>query len=226
MDEEDKIRLSAMFDGEATDLEERRFFRDHAPADSALRLARWETVRQVLRGGQTSFFSEAQQVALFEGIHAAIDEEAPLTAGGAPKMPSKRRPIAFAAAASVLLIIGVGLLMPDLQNVDLASERDGVAVSGGSLAEQSMGEPSVREPSVREFSTRQSSTREVASIAFDPSRSGSNELDEVDTNPDLRALDAAGRAKLRAYLQQHDRVSQSGSRQAFVNFPQSSDVER
>ena len=82
------------------------------------------------------------------------------------------------------------------------------------------------EPSVGQHSTRQPSMREVATIGFDPNRSVSNELDEVDTNPDLRALDAEGRAKLRAYLQQHDRVSQSGSRQAFVNFPQSSGVER
>ena len=221
MDEEDKIRLSALFDGEATDLEERRFFRDHAPADSAHRLARWETARQVLRGGQTSFSSEAQQVALFESIRTAIAEEAPLTMTGVPKMPSKRRPIAFAAAASMLLMIGVGLLVPEFQNGDSANKRGDIAVSGGSLARPSMGEPSVGQ-----HSTRQPSMREVATIGFDPNRSVSNELDEVDTNPDLRALDAEGRAKLRAYLQQHDRVSQSGSRQAFVNFPQSSGVER
>ncbi|MGB2482105.1 MAG: hypothetical protein ACPH91_12305, partial [Pseudomonadales bacterium] len=211
MDLEDKIRLSAMFDGEATDLEERRFFRDHAPADSALELARWEAVRQALRGRQPSFISDTHQVALFESIHEAIAKEPSLAPVSEPKTTSRRRPMAFAAAASVLLMVGVALMVPELQDIDSVQNRDGVAMNAlGDDARK------VRDPA----------RTEVLSVALDPSKLGTNELDEVDTNPDLRALDAAGRAKLRAYLQQHDRVSQSGSRQAFVNYPNPRDGDQ
>ena len=37
----------------------------------------------------------------------------------------------------------------------------------------------------------------------------------------VKALDEVGRAQLRAYLKQHDELSQLGSRQVFVNYPSS-----
>jgi len=54
----------------------------------------------------------------------------------------------------------------------------------------------------------------------------SEDLDELSLNPELRALDEASRAQLRAYLQQHDQLSQLATQQRLVSYPRTASKDQ
>ena len=200
MNSDEKTTLSALIDGATESLEERRFLRDHDPAVVVDTVARWQLIGNSIRGSDR-LAVEADlkaQPALFHRIQAEIASEtkviSPLAHEGSPA----RKPWVLGLAASVLIVALAAFIIPSLQVPAPTLESSQASLAVPIKPEQS-----------------------VALASFNVTGARSTDFDEMNTNPDLKVLDAVGRAQLRAYLKQHDELSQLGSRQVFVNYPSS-----
>ena len=198
MNGDEKATLSALIDGESDSLEERRFLRDHDPALAIETVQHWQLIGRVLRRDQGVDADLAAQQALFRRIQVEVAAEADELAVSEKKSFSLGRPWIYGLAASVLIVALAAFIVPSLQTP--------TPTLGPSQA-------AVQAP----VDQRQS----VALAAFNTTDASEVAFDEMRANPDLKALDEVGRAQLRAYLKQHDELSQLGSRQVFVNYPSS-----
>ncbi|MBT3461816.1 MAG: hypothetical protein HN453_06545 [Gammaproteobacteria bacterium] len=198
MNSDEKATLSALIDGESESLEERRFLRDFDPALAMEAAQSWQLIGRVLRGGQDFDADLAGQQALFCRIQAEIAAEPDLAVVPEKKTATIGRPWIYGLAASVLIVALAAFIVPSLQAPTPALGPN---------------EASVKAPGDQGQS--------VALAAFNTMDTSEVAFDEMRANPDLKALDDVGRAQLRAYLKQHDELSQLGSRQVFVNYPPS-----
>jgi len=198
MNGDEKATLSALIDGESESLEERRFLRDHDPAMAIETVQRWQLIGRVLRGGQAVDVDLSEQRALFRRIQAEVAAETDGLAVPETNTFSLGRPWIYGLAASVLIVALAAFIVPSLQ------------VPAPTLGPSQVAVQAPVDP-------RQS----VALAAFNTTDTSEVAFDEMRANPDLKALDEVGRAQLRAYLKQHDELSQLGSRQVFVNYPSS-----
>lgn len=199
MNGDEKAILSALIDGESEALEERRFLRDHDPAKAMDTVQRWQLIGRVLRGGQGVNTDLAAQQTLFRRIQAEVAAETDGIAIPRKNAFSLGRPWVYGLAASVMVVAVAAFIVPSLQ-----------APAPTLGPSQAAGQAPIDQ------------LQNAGMAAFNTATTDSDAYDEMRANPDLKALDEVGRAQLRAYLKQHDELSQLGSRQVFVNYPPAS----
>ncbi|MDG1113260.1 MAG: hypothetical protein P8N63_05745 [Pseudomonadales bacterium] len=198
MNSDEKATLSALIDGESESLEERRFLRDYDPVLAMEAAQSWQLIGRVLRGGQDVDADLAGHQALFRRIQTEIAAEPDLAVVPEKKTATSGRPWIYGLAASVLIVALAAFIIPSLQSPAPALV-----------------------PSEASVEARGDQGQSVALAALNRTDTSEVAFDEMRANPDLKALDDVGRAQLRAYLKQHDELSQLGSRQVFVNYPPS-----
>ena len=196
MNPEDKEALSAWLDGESAPLEERRLLRDHEALALLPSIAGWQEIGDALRGERSSALSVAERREQFNMISKAIRRVAKDTEDKstvAPQQPSRTafRSRWFSAVASVAAVAVVGILM-----------LDGLTPRTESTLTAAAPEPTrVEQPLIL--------------AGAEPTVMS----DALRSNPELKALDDASRARLRAYLKQHDRLSHLATQQRLVSYP-------
>ena len=175
--------LSALIDGEASEIEVHRLLREFRSAEGLVdRWAIYQQVRTTVRRGAepVSSLTPAHHQALFDRISDAIDAEdahqrAPLAATSSTRVVLGT----LALAASLVVAIFIGVQQPeDATNL----------VDAG-----------------------QSTPVEVQTV--------SNTVADQQT-PELVELDEEKQRRLRAYLNQHDRMARTNSNEQWVNFKQ------
>jgi negative regulator of sigma E activity len=200
--EDQKEAWSAFVDGELSELEELRLIRQSDFAQVGPSVHRWASVREHLRSGrQSSALSSEGQAILNQRISHALDAETP--AGGSqeaePNRFTRRRVVPFAAAASIVLALTVGLL---LQSPSYGP--NGTGNESSLLAENGY---EVRPSASLAVQNQTNSGPQAAMLA----RAESSEL---------KALDDETQARLRRYLEEHDRsVGLRASNPQFVGYP-------
>lgn len=193
--------ISALMDGEASEIEIHRLLRDLEKTEAMKRrFFTFQSIRQVIRSpssGQVSLDVERHMV-LFNRISAAVSEE-PCHDLAAPVKRRWTRPVAgFAVAASLLVAIGVG--------VNLSQEQ----VAGTVADQQPALQPDSRSPAVN---TRPVST--AVAGADTPSGLAPGVPSDL---YQLKEPDEANLKVLREYLNRHDRA-RLGSDQQLVTYP-------
>ncbi len=190
-----KESLSALIDGEASEIEVHRLVREYGD-DASLRSswATFQQVRSVVRNDSTGL-TPAQHIELHQRISAAIETEE-LYDGGPLAVParSKRMPAvaaSVAVAASLVVAVFVGV---NQQTTETAAPE--VAAAPAAL--------------VAPPPTGMVSARAAADIA-------GNET------PELIELDEDKQQRLRNYLYQHDRMSRMNDNTQFVNYQRNGD---
>lgn len=181
--------LSALIDGEASEIEVHRLVREFRSDET---LARSWTIYQHIRGSirtgdEMSRLSPEHHLSLFERIGSAIDEE---DAHNVDAAGSRSRPATRVVAGS--LAVAASLVVAVFLGVQVQQEE----AAGGSVASHPAAIP-VR-PVANNGATSASLSPEVES--------------------DLVELDEEKQRRLRAYLNQHDRLSRMNSDKQLVNY--------
>ena len=194
--ESKKSSWSAFVDGELSELEELRLIRESDMTAVASSVYRWNVLRDKLVAQQAqSSLSVDEQVILNQRIMAALDEEGEM----AMKAPARTRPLwPMAAAASLVVAVAVGLLIQEPSSVGVDTSQ--VASSGAAPALG--GQDVIAGPAF------------VQNAATPMVASGESQL---------KALDEETQARLRQYLEEHDRsVGRRANQPQFVTFPNGS----
>lgn len=193
--------ISALMDGEASEIEIHRLLRDLEKTEAMKRrFFTFQSIRQVIRSpssGQVSLDVERHMV-LFNRISAAVSEEPCHDLAASVKRRWTRPVAGFAVAASLLVAIGVG--------VNLNQEQ----VAGTVADQQPALQPDSRSPAVN---TRPVST--AVAGADTPSGLAPGVPSDL---YQLKELDEANLKVLREYLNRHDRA-RLGSDQQLVTYP-------
>ena len=194
--ENKKSSWSAFIDGELSELEELRLIRESDLAGMASSVYRWSELRNKLTAqqGQPSL-SIDEQVMLNQRIMAALDEEGELVA----KDSTRARSLwPMAAAASLVVAVAVGLLIQSTSNVLVDSEQVASSTPASGTEGQNAGARSA-----------------LVQNAVMPLVANSE--------TELKALDEETQARLRQYLEEHDRsVGRRANQPQFVTFPNGS----
>lgn len=204
--------MSALMDGEASEIEIHRMLRD---PDTTEKLKQsfftFQSIRQVIRspsGGQVALDVERHSV-LFDRISAAVADEE----GYDLVTPNERRwtkPVAgFAVAASLLVAIGVG--------VNLNSGTDPGVVAGQPRSGQPANGTSVA-IATQPVSTVVARRGVENSLAPELASERSSEMPDLSQLPELKELEQKNLELLREYLNRHDRA-RLGSDQQLVTYP-------
>lgn len=197
---EQRETLSAMMDGEASEIEIHRVLRQMGD-DQSLKETwlSWHQVRSVVQGGKDSHHMPLRtHMDLHARISAAVAEEsAPV--GKPINTPSSRigfaRPAAgLAMAASLVVAVFVGMQIQSMNTAD----------STGEVATQPIAPTTAVQP---QYVTNQPGPQLAAPV---------REQSEIES--DLRELDEEGQRRLRAYLQQHDQLRMNNDTQ-YVTYP-------
>ena len=187
--------LSALIDGEASDIEVHRLVRDFRSDESLISSwAVYQHIGSTLRAGSGLVSSEHHQQ-LFTRITDSIESEESHSEE-AQKAVSPRSVIAgsLALAASVVVAIFVGIQpLPELDSLADAAPR---AAFTGSV------------------SSNQSPALDVQTVVI-PS-------EVQQRTPELVELDEEKQRRLRAYLNQHDQMSKMSAGKQFVKFKETS----
>ena len=186
-----KESLSALLDGEASEIEVHRLVRDFR-SDESLKSswAVYQNIGSTLRAGRGSASTEHHQQ-LFARITDAIESE-DSHFRKVKKAASPRTVIAgsLALAASMVVAIFVGI-QPPSESESLADAEPRAAVTGT-------------------VSSKQSPALDVQTVAI-PS-------EVQQRTPQLVELDEEKQRRLRAYLNQHDQMSRMSAGKQFVKF--------
>jgi len=187
--------LSALLDGEASEIEVHRLVRDFR-SDESLKSswAVYQNIGSTLRAGRGSVSTEHHQQ-LFARITDAIESE-DSHSREIQKSASPRTIIAgsLALAASMVVAIFIGIQQP--------SESQPLADAGAQTS--SMGT----------VSSNQSPVLDVQTVA--------NQSDVQPRTSELVELDEEKQRRLRAYLNQHDQMSRMNPGKQFVNYKETS----
>ena len=194
--ESKKSSWSAFIDGELSELEELRLIRESDLAGMASSVYRWSELRNKLTAqqGQPSL-SIDEQVMLNQRIMTALDEEGELVA----KDSTRARSLwPMAAAASLVVAVAVGLLIQSTTNVLVDPEQVASSIPASGIEGQNAEARSA-----------------LVQNAVMPSVANSE--------TELKALDEETQARLRQYLEEHDRsVGRRANQPQFVTFPNGS----
>ncbi len=207
-----KESMSALMDGEASEIEIHRMLRDPDMTEELKQsFFTFQYIRQVIRspsGGRVALDVE-RHGALFERISAAVADEE----GYDMATPNERRwmkPVAgFAVAASLLVAIGVGVnLNPGSDSGVVAGQpHPGQPANSTSVAIATQPVSTVvARPGVENGLTPELTSELVA------------ELPDLSRLPELKELDQENLKLLREYLNRHDRA-RLGSDQQLVTYP-------
>ena len=187
--------LSALLDGEASEIEVHRLVRDFR-SDESLKSswAVYQNIGSTLRAGRGSVSTEHHQQ-LFARITDAIESE-DSHSREIQKSASPRTIIAgsLALAASMVVAIFIGIQEP--------SESQPLANAGAQT------------PSMGTVSSNQSPVLDVQTVA--------NQSDVQPRTSELVELDEEKQRRLRAYLNQHDQMSRMNPGKQFVNYKETS----
>ena len=194
--ESKKSSWSAFVDGELSELEELRLIRESDMAEVAPSVFRWNEVRNEMIAPQVQpSLSVDEHVMLNERIMAALDAEGEMVT----KCPTRSRPLwPVAAAASLVVAVAVGLIIQNPSSVRV--DADQVASSGAATGLE--GQDVIASPAF------------VQNAATPVVGSGESQL---------KALDEETQARLRQYLEEHDRsVGRRANQTQFVTLPNGS----
>lgn len=194
--ESKKSSWSAFVDGELSELEELRLIRESDMAEVAPSVFRWNEVRNEMIAPQVQpSLSVDEHVMLNERIMAALDAEGEMVTKG----PTRSRPLwPVAAAASLVVAVAVGLIIQNPSSVRV--DADQVASSGAATGLE--GQDVIASPAF------------VQNAATPVVGSGESQL---------KALDEETQARLRQYLEEHDRsVGRRANQPQFVTLPNGS----
>ena len=194
--ESKKSSWSAFIDGELSELEELRLIRESDLAEMSSSVYRWSELRNKLTAqqGQPSL-SIDEQVMLNQRIMAALDEEGELVA----KDSTRARSLwPMAAAASLVVAVAVGLLIQSTSSVLVDPEQVASSTSAPGIEDQNAG-------------ARSALVQNAVMPLF------------ANSETELKALDEETQARLRQYLEEHDRsVGRRANQPQFVTFPNGS----
>ena len=194
--ESKKSSWSAFVDGELSELEELRLIRESDVAEVAPSVFRWNELRNEMIAPQVQpSLSVDEHVMLKERIMAALDAEGEMVTKG----PKRSRPLwPVAAAASLVVAVAVGLIIQNPSSVGV--DVDQVASSGAATGLE--GQDVIASPAF------------VQNAATPVVGSGESQL---------KALDEETQARLRQYLEEHDRsVGRRANQSQFVTLPNGS----
>lgn len=194
--ESKKSSWSAFVDGELSELEELRLIRESDMAEVTPSVFRWNEVRNEMIAPQVqSSLSVDEHVMLNERIMAALDAEGEMVTKGL----TRSRPLwPVAAAASLVVAVAVGLIIQNPSSVRV--DADQVASSGAATGLE--GQDVIASPAF------------VQNAATPVVGSGESQL---------KALDEETQARLRQYLEEHDRsVGRRANQPQFVTLPNGS----
>ena len=194
--ESKKSSWSAFVDSELSELEELRLIRESDMAEVAPSVFRWNEVRNEMIAPQVQpSLSVDEHVLLNERIMAALDAEGEMVTKG----PKRSRPLwPVAAAASLVVAVAVGLIIQNPSSVGV--DVDQVASSGAATGLE--GQDVIASPAF------------VQNAATPVVGSGESQL---------KALDEETQARLRQYLEEHDRsVGRRANQPQFVTLPNGS----
>ena len=194
--ESKKSSWSAFVDGELSELEELRLIRESDMAEVAPSVFRWNELRNEMIAPQVQpSLSVDEHVMLNERIMAALDAEGEMVTKG----PKRSRPLwPVAAAASLVVAVAVGLIIQNPSSVGV--DVDQVASSGAATGLE--GQDVIASPAF------------VQNAATPVVGSGESQL---------KALDEETQARLRQYLEEHDRsVGRRANQSQFVTLPNGS----
>ncbi len=203
---EQRETLSALMDGEASEIEVHRLLRQMGENESLKETwLSWHQVRRIVQSpGNDQVLPIEQHLRLHRSIQQAIADEAPyqMKGGAVPRSFGVKRPMAgLAIAASLVVAVFVGMQV-EQQTGGGAQPSELASVPGQSAAG---GNPVITPRTVQT----------VANLATDSATLGSDgELDDG-----LRALDEEGQKRLRAYLQQHDQMARMKNNTSLVTYP-------
>jgi|TARA_B110000240_G_scaffold149519_1_gene165546 sigma-E factor negative regulatory protein RseA len=187
--------LSALIDGEASEIEVHRLVREFRSDESLTSSwAIYQQIRSTLRADSGSVSIEHHQQ-LFTRITDAIESE-DSHSREIRKSASPRTIIAgsLALAASMVVAIFIGIQEP--------SESQPLANAGAQT------------PSMGTVSSNQSPILDVQTVA--------NQSDVQPRTSELVELDEEKQRRLRAYLNQHDQMSRMNPGKQFVNYKETS----
>ena len=193
--ESKKSSWSAFVDGELSELEELRLIRESDMTAVASSVYRWNVLRDKLVAQQAQpLLSVDEQVILNQRIMAALDEEGEM----AMKAPARARPLwPMAAAASLVVAVAVGLLIQEPSNVRVDSGQVAGSAATGIEGEDALSRPAFAQNAV---------------MPVDASK-----------ETELKALDEETQARLRQYLEEHDRsVGRRANQPQYVTHPNGS----
>lgn len=227
MTEVRKESLSALLDGEASEIEVHRLVREYRSDDSlSTSWASYQQIRTTLSqsahgaqsGSEICLDLEFHQT-LFSRISDAVEEEASHTATDsfAPQKSGRRRAAAFggmAIAASLVIAVFVGVQQnPETSGLPLAGlstqAGNGAVVSRDGFIDDALSnDASSFSASSFEGSASPIEAQTVANLA------------DSDAMPELIELDEEKQRRLMDYLNQHDQMSRMNVKQQFVNYPE------
>ena len=194
--ESKKSSWSAFVDGELSELEELRLIRESDMAEIAPSVFRWNELRNEMIAPQVQpSLSVDEHVMLNERIMAALDAEGEMVTKG----PKRSRPLwPVAAAASLVVAVAMGLIIQNPSSVGVGADQ--VASSGAATSLE--GQDVIASPAF------------VQNAATPVVGSGESQL---------KALDEETQARLRQYLEEHDRsVGRRANQPQFVTLPNGS----
>jgi len=201
----DKIResLSALMDGEASEIEVHRLLREiEQNPELRLRWLSWQQIRSVVR--QEPAFDRNAHLELADRVRASIDgEEAYDEQSGGPVTAGSRRwfkPVAaLAAAASLVAAIFVTFQAGQVED----SQEFAGASPAGVETQARTGE---RAPASAQRVVEGTTLVSTAPTTLLDGGSGGAMDDQAD-QPELRELDEEQLRQVREYLLQHDRMA-------------------
>ncbi len=223
MTDKTKEILSALIDGEASEIEIHRLLR-HMGEDELL-VDSWvsfQETRRVLRSpaGKRAesavILSSYQHRALNRRISAAIQEDTSLgeasdNSGGAASYAKaatasySRAAAVFALAASLVAAVFIGIQLNGPEGSDIAGESTLVDTQ---IAQENAAQTSIAQTSVAQ--TKQA----PALLSDDVARGGKPDAADME----LRELDEEGQRRLRTYLSQHDRMARLRPNTSLVTY--------
>lgn len=203
MTEVRKESLSALIDGEASEIEVHRLVREFRSDDTLT--ASWAVYQKIRTTARRDVdpLTIDHHHQLFERIASAVEaeEQHDVAIGQAGKSSQKVLFGGLALAASLVVAVFVGVQQPG------QSETGAAPVAAAS--------PTVISPSV--IGTQPVSAQPVSSQTVPSQIAVTNFANE--NAPELVELDEEKQKRLRAYLQQHDRMSRMNPGKQFVNYP-------
>ena len=210
MTETVKELLSVLIDGEASEIELHRLLRQLGEDDSLIETwVSYQETRRVLRSPSSMpagrvHLNTRQHLELHHRISQAVEKDTLF--GEVSSMPRPAlsavltrpaalftRPVrALAMAASLVIAVFIGIQVNTPQGDDVADDSQAIDI-------QTMG----------------SRVRQPQFVATQPTRESELIADDLE----LKELDEEGQRRLRAYLNQHDRMARMKSNTSLVTYP-------
>jgi sigma-E factor negative regulatory protein RseA len=207
--------LSILIDGEASEIEIHRLLRQMGEDDSLPEAwVSYQETRRVLRSRSNNGtesdvrLGTRQQLALYHRINELVGQDVSYSEGSGSSRPFtifSKPAAALAMAASLTVAVFVGL------QINSPGGND-IAVESGGIGTQAIGNPAISAP-----------LRQPQSIAAQTASAGPLQVNEpIADNLELKELDDDGRRRLRAYLNQHDRMARMKPNTSLVTYPTNS----